>query len=530
MQSLNILCWNVRGISSSSRHDQVLSVLNDNDVGICCLLESHVKGQNLGRVCNKLLHGWEWFSNKEFCSSWVRIIIGWKPSQVDIMVIEHNDQAVHCFVKPLNGKPPFFCSFVYGHVRAHRRKVLWQDLGRFATTVDGGAWLIIGDFNTILEPAERSLGSSTITSSMEDFRECCSEICIDDLPATGMQFTWNKSPGKAGGLLKKLDRVMGNEEFMNVFSDVTAKFLPFYHSDHSPALVSLKGLKNWQQRPFKFMNFLSSKTQFLPIVSDAWKKSVRGCYMYSVVRKLKDLKKPLKKLGREHGNLSEKVKKLTKELGAIQEIVVNDPYNSDIREVEAVFVNALKQAMVDEELFLKQKAKVDWLKAGDQNTTYFHKAVKGRQNKVRINSILDKDGKFIEGQAVGDAFVKHFESFMGSEVKVQCIRDPASLFLTKLPVHIADQMVKPISDDEVKDAMFDIDDNKAPGPDGYSSRFFKAAWPIVGKEICLAIQEFFHNGKLLAEVNATIISLVPKCTNPRSVSDFRPIACCNVLY
>jgi hypothetical protein len=35
---------------------------------------------------------------------------------------------------------------------------------------------------------------------------------------------------------------------------------------------------------------------------------------------------------------------------------------------------------------------------------------------------------------------------------------------------------------------------------------------------------------LLKEVNATIITLVPKKINPSSMGDFRPISCCNVIY
>ncbi|GKA83579.1 RNA-directed DNA polymerase, eukaryota, reverse transcriptase zinc-binding domain protein, partial [Tanacetum coccineum] len=55
-------------------------------------------------------------------------------------------------------------------------------------------------------------------------------------------------------------------------------------------------------------------------------------------------------------------------------------------------------------------------------------------------------------------------------------------------------------------------------------------WHIVGTDVCKAVKEFFAKGKLLGELNATLITLVPKISTPKKVSDFRPIACCNVLY
>ncbi|KAL0293602.1 UNVERIFIED_CONTAM: hypothetical protein Sradi_6928600 [Sesamum radiatum] len=45
-----------------------------------------------------------------------------------------------------------------------------------------------------------------------------------------------------------------------------------------------------------------------------------------------------------------------------------------------------------------------------------------------------------------------------------------------------------------------------------------------------AVGEFFRTGKMLKQINTTLISLIPKVSLPRYVSDFRPIACCNVLY
>ena len=70
-------------------------------------------------------------------------------------------------------------------------------------------------------------------------------------------------------------------------------------------------------------------------------------------------------------------------------------------------------------------------------------------------------------------------------------------------------MVRPISDEEIKCALFSMEDDKAPGPDGFSSKFFKSALSIVGPEVTKAIQEFFINGKLLNEINATVLALVP---------------------
>ncbi|GKE97366.1 RNA-directed DNA polymerase, eukaryota, reverse transcriptase zinc-binding domain protein [Tanacetum coccineum] len=105
-----------------------------------------------------------------------------------------------------------------------------------------------------------------------------------------------------------------------------------------------------------------------------------------------------------------------------------------------------------------------------------------------------------------------------------------NMFTNKISSEEAIRMVRSISEVEIKNAMFEIEDSKAPGPDGYTASFYKSAWSVIGKDICQAMREFFLNGKLLREVNSTLIYLVPKVFTPDKVSDFRPIACCNVLY
>ncbi|KAL0420603.1 UNVERIFIED_CONTAM: LINE-1 retrotransposable element O protein [Sesamum latifolium] len=99
-----------------------------------------------------------------------------------------------------------------------------------------------------------------------------------------------------------------------------------------------------------------------------------------------------------------------------------------------------------------------------------------------------------------------------------------------IPREEGEDMIRPIGREEVKGALFDIAEDKAPGPDGYSAGFFKAAWSVIGDELTTAIQDFFVSGKLLKQVNATVLSLIPKVANPTTVAEFRPISCCNVLY
>ena len=91
-------------------------------------------------------------------------------------------------------------------------------------------------------------------------------------------------------------------------------------------------------------------------------------------------------------------------------------------------------------------------------------------------------------------------------------------------------MCAPFTGEDVKAAFFDIEDNKALGPDGYTSCFFKEAWPCIGNDIINVVLNFFQTGKLLKQLNATTLCLIPKVEHPIDVSQFRPIACCNVMY
>jgi len=83
---------------------------------------------------------------------------------------------------------------------------------------------------------------------------------------------------------------------------------------------------------------------------------------------------------------------------------------------------------------------------------------------------------------------------------------------------------------EIKDALFSIDANKTPGPDGFGAGFFQFYSDRVKIDLRWCVIEFFINGKMLKQMNRTFITLIPKRSNPSETSHYRPISLCNTVY
>lgn len=89
---------------------------------------------------------------------------------------------------------------------------------------------------------------------------------------------------------------------------------------------------------------------------------------------------------------------------------------------------------------------------------------------------------------------------------------------------------RPVSDNEIKQAVFHLHPEKALGPDGFSATFFQQNCEVVSLEVTQAIRNFFQYGRMLHEINHTFLTLVPKTYTTSCLVNFRPISCCNVLY
>ena len=83
---------------------------------------------------------------------------------------------------------------------------------------------------------------------------------------------------------------------------------------------------------------------------------------------------------------------------------------------------------------------------------------------------------------------------------------------------------------EIKGVLFQMQDLKAPGLDGFPALFYKQLWPTMDNDVVKAVRSFFTMGSMPKEVNNSLIVLIPKLSNPSSVNHYRPISLCNVVY
>ncbi|GKA87855.1 putative reverse transcriptase domain, reverse transcriptase zinc-binding domain protein [Tanacetum coccineum] len=132
------------------------------------------------------------------------------------------------------------------------------------------------------------------------------------------------------------------------------------------------------------------------------------------------------------------------------------------------------------------------LKVGDSNSAYFHISVKSRNQRCQIEVIKDEQNVIFSGPAIPSAFVSHYEMFLGSAMACTNL-NIEGLFTSKVSESSYLNMVRHVSDLEIKEAMFSIGDDRAPGPDGYTSAFFKKDGILRISDNILITHELMHN-------------------------------------
>jgi len=132
---------------------------------------------------------------------------------------------------------------------------------------------------------------------------------------------------------------------------------------------------------------------------------------------------------------------------------------------------------------------------------------------------------------MSDHVTAHFQSVLATPFSATAVFSAPLWFEDLQPFRISSLLMISIpSAEEIKALVFKLNPNKAPGPDGLTSGFFKAAWEVVGNEFVDVVRHFFLSGFLPSSANTTILTLIPKFPGASRVAEYRPISCLNTIY
>ncbi|XP_022024392.1 uncharacterized protein LOC110924704 [Helianthus annuus] len=315
--------WNIRGLNRPLKQSEVRLLVSENKLSVCALLESHVDISKLAKN-----HRGNPLPKK-------RIILGWNADVVDIMILAQSDQVIHAQVFSKADNHSVFVSFVYAKNKYQERRTLWDNLCKHKGFCYNKPWVVMGDFNSALHIEDSLNGPSTPSIGMREFNDCVQYAELMDIKGHGLHYTWNQKPSNGVGLLKKIDRVMGNMKFLEMFKDAYVLYHPFRISDHTPCILKIAPSAKFRPKPFKFANFITSKPEFRLCVEKEWAKRVDGYTMFAVTQKLRNLKPYLRKILFNQGKLHDKVADLRKQLDDIQMRIDNNPLDANLRNMEA---------------------------------------------------------------------------------------------------------------------------------------------------------------------------------------------------
>ncbi|VFQ95952.1 unnamed protein product [Cuscuta campestris] len=278
-----------------------------------------------------------------------------------------------------------------------------------------------GYFNTVLKQDEKIGGNPVSWEEVRPFQDCLNLCGLEDLPFEGPRFTWTNNQDYDKRIYSKLDRVLGNINWMCNF-DHKVYFKERGISDHSPMIIQkLEQFKVGHH--FRFCDMWTLDPQFPLLVADVWDQEHKGYPMYQVIQKLKQLKGPLKKLNKsKFQNLDSQIDQIRTKLHIVQADQRANSSNTNLAKFEKELTQELHQKLRANFLMKCQQSKADWITYGDQDTKLFHAWVKKRRAQTHLTAIAKEDGEVVEGKTkVAKVLVEFYQNQLGRTMETEDI-------------------------------------------------------------------------------------------------------------
>ncbi|KAL0428297.1 UNVERIFIED_CONTAM: hypothetical protein Slati_3004500 [Sesamum latifolium] len=186
---LNAGVWNVRGFNRQDHQRAVRDLISDHRLHFIGILETRVSPVNASRVQTFTFPQLKCFS--DYSGPGTRIWVAWNEDELDVDILLVHAQLIHCKIFIRDSQKVVFVTVVYGDNEVVPRRELWQELSLLPSSIVDDPWLVLGDFNAVMDMSEVCGTSGDIRLAMEDFCACIINAGLVSLPMQGCSFTWH---------------------------------------------------------------------------------------------------------------------------------------------------------------------------------------------------------------------------------------------------------------------------------------------------------------------------------------------------
>lgn len=415
------------------------------------------------------------------------------------------------------GTGEWWITGVYGP-QLNQDKISFLEELREVRDLHAGPWAVVGHFNLITDSRDKS-SANLDRRMMARFRQTLADLELKEIYLNGWRYTWSNERERA--TLVKLDRVFASVDWEVMFPDCFLSAASTATSDHCLLILDLDAHMHMGRR-FRFECFWPKADGFVEVVADAWQSILGNPYRVLDV-KLKATSKALSRwISKWIGNIRIQI------LVAI-EVIHRLDVAMDSRALSAEEL-ALRRTLKCKLLGLssldrtiaRQRSCLLYLKDGDANTRFFHMHASYRRCKNSITSLKVGDS-VITGQEnlsqVVDAF---YANLLGTTPSREYMLNLDEL---TIPTVNLSHLDSPITEDEIWEVIKSMPADKAPGPDGFTGRFYSTCWHIIKGGLMRAVEAFSQGDtRGLGVINKALITLLPKKEGAEELKDFRPVS------
>jgi hypothetical protein len=523
---MKLLYWNVRGFGNPESQVALKNYCSTHKPDIIFLAEPMVSFDQISNGYWRSLKLDKFGVNRRE-SRLPNLWSLWHSSFHTTILVFVSDQ---CMVLEISLTVKVYVAAIYANTSYLRRRQLWADLTRLQSQFIA-PWLFLGDFNAVLGAHEKRGSRLPPKISCDDFLLWTGANQLSHLHTIGVHHTW--ANGRSGNdfVALLLDRAICNHAWLLHWNSVHCCALFKVCSDHHPIVVSQDSSGVSHALPFRFFKAWTTHEDCARVVREVWSKEVYGAPMFCLQQKLKRLKAELRKWNKQvFGNIDSNVKLAIDEVSRIQNLIDQSGPTDDLQYSDYQAQLILTKALLTQDLFWKEKSRVQQFLHGDRNTSYFHRLAKIKSSTKHIHLLNSGSGPISNPEVLEQHIVDYFKGIfcgvstcLSNDMIQSCIpsvvSDADNASLTRLP-----------SSQDVKLAVFEMNGDGAPGPDGYSGHFYQTFWEIIHRDVVASVQSFFLTGKLLPNLNSILLILIPKTPGADTIENFRPIALANFQF